>query len=76
MFPFEDYEFMRSWWYAHARTGLLSHVTVEDIEEPKGFGDYPAPVPGVVTQYPSPEHDAYDFACRVGTPVVAVHGGL
>ena len=37
--------------------------------------DYPAPVPGVVTQYPSPEHDAYDFACRVGTPVVAVHGG-
>ena len=38
MFPFEDYEFMRSWWYAHARTGLLSHVTIEDIEEPKGFG--------------------------------------
>ena len=36
---------------------------------------YPPPVPGVITQEPNPGHEAYDFACRVGTPVLAVHGG-
>ena len=36
---------------------------------------YPPPVPGVITQEPNPGHEAYDFACRVGTPVKAVHGG-
>ena len=29
-FPFEDYEYLRSWWHAHAPQGVLSHVTVED----------------------------------------------
>ena len=37
--------------------------------------DFPPPVPGVITQYPNPGHDAYDFACRVGTPIIAVHDG-
>ena len=36
----------------------------------------PPPVPGVITQEPNPGHDAYDFACRVGTPVIAVHDGV
>ena len=37
--------------------------------------ELPPPVPGVITQYPSPEHQAHDFACLVGTPVVATHEG-
>jgi len=33
------------------------------------------PVPGVVTQRPSPTHKAIDFVCSVGDPVVAAHSG-
>ena len=30
---------------------------------------------GVVTQYPSAEHPAWDLACRTGRPVHAYHSG-
>ena len=30
---------------------------------------------GVVTQYPSPEHPAWDLACRTGRPVHAYNSG-
>jgi len=30
---FIDYEYMRSWWMTHAKTGLLSHVEVIDISK-------------------------------------------
>lgn len=39
-FVFEDYEHMRSWWMAHSKQGLLSHVTIQDVKvkQNKGFG--------------------------------------
>lgn len=40
-FKFPDYEHMRSWWMAHSKQGVLSHVTVHDAKkkkESKGFG--------------------------------------
>ena len=30
---------------------------------------------GVITQYPSPQHDAYDISCITGRPVYALHDG-
>lgn len=30
---FLDYEYMRAWWMAHKKTGLLSHVDVIDMTE-------------------------------------------
>jgi len=30
---------------------------------------------GVITQYPSPAHDAWDISCQVGRPVYALHSG-
>lgn len=36
---FEDYEYMRSWWMAHADQGHFTHVTVHDVaKKTKGFG--------------------------------------
>ena len=37
---FEDYEHMRSFWMAHAKQKVFSHVTVHDVtkKEAKGFG--------------------------------------
>ena len=37
---FEDYEHMRSFWMAHAKQKVFSHVTVHDVtkKETKGFG--------------------------------------
>ena len=37
---------------------------------------YPPPTDGAIIQYPSPEHPAYDFACRTGEPIYAVHSGI
>ena len=34
---FEDYEYMRSFWMAHAGQKVFSHVTVHDVVK-KGFG--------------------------------------
>ena len=31
---------------------------------------------GVITQYPSPDHPAWDIACRTGRPVRAYHDGM
>ena len=36
----------------------------------------PPPTDGAIIQYPSPEHPAYDFACRTGEPIYAVHDGI
>lgn len=36
---------------------------------------YDYPVEGVITQDPSPTHQAYDFSCIPGDPVRAVHAG-
>ena len=36
---------------------------------------FPPPTDGAIIQYPSPEHDAYDFACTTGEPIYAVHSG-
>jgi len=30
---FLDYEYMRSWWMVHAKTGLLDNVEVIDLPE-------------------------------------------
>ena len=35
---FEDYEYMRSFWMAHAAQKVFSHVEVIDPKEKKGFG--------------------------------------
>lgn len=35
---FEDYEYMRSFWMAHASQKVFSHVEVIDMENKKGFG--------------------------------------
>ena len=37
--------------------------------------EFPPPTDGAIIQYPSPEHPAYDFACRRGEPIYAVHEG-
>ena len=37
---------------------------------------FPPPTDGAIVQYPSPEHPAYDFACRTGEPIYAVHDGI
>ena len=35
---FDDYEYMRSFWMAHAGQKVFSHVEVIESEEKKGFG--------------------------------------
>ena len=37
---------------------------------------FPPPTDGAIIQYPSVEHPAYDFACRTGEPIYAVHSGV
>ena len=36
---------------------------------------FPPPTDGAIIQWPSTEHPAYDFACRAGEPIYAVHAG-
>ena len=31
-FVFADYEYMKAWWHAHAKTGLLDYIEVIDPE--------------------------------------------
>ena len=37
---------------------------------------FPPPTDGAIIQWPSVEHPAYDFACRSGEPIYAVHSGV
>ena len=37
---------------------------------------FPPPTDGAIIQWPSVEHPAYDFACRTGEPIYAVHSGV
>ena len=37
---------------------------------------FPPPTDGAIIQWPSWEHPAYDFACRTGEPIYAVHSGV
>ena len=37
---------------------------------------FPPPTDGPIIQWPSIEHPAYDFACRTGEPIYAVHSGV
>ena len=41
-----------------------------------GLWYIPPPTDGAIIQWPSVEHPAYDFACRTGEPIYAVHSGV